>query len=281
MKARGSEDEGGGQHVFVPLAPDETLQYPAPEAGVWNQLKLDGLYGLGALLYLVPSFGYVLYDVFTVTMPSFMGEPANALTLAMAVVLLVDALVLMLGLYAHNRPLFLLRGLDFWANASNVVGSSIFVFSQGLYYLKSSDFQSSVTLGRHWATWYLLAFLVWAVSALLYFRAYLHERRKGVWSSREPFYSQIAFYDEATNMFASVGYVCTAMYGLFPLAAYEAAAVSAANPQASYEAALLDNFKRQAAANLIFDLSWTLGGCINMVRWWRHASSAKTKPVRG
>jgi len=243
-------------------------------------LNFEAYNGLAAFFYFFPSLGYVLFDICTFGVPSFGAVPSNAFTVTMATLLLIDSLFFLAGLYLYDRILFIFWSVEVWGELTNVLGSVFFIASQGLYFLTGSDFVSTTEIGWHWAVWYFLAYFTWAVSSVLYLIAYFYERKRGRYLTSGPVHKQPEFWDEALNTFASFGYIGTALYGLIPLSSYVALAVATDDPLTFYDDLQAENFKDQARANLIFDLSWTLGGLVNLAVWWRDGSADFIKQLQ-
>lgn len=231
-------------------------------------LKFQTVYGLASLFYFLPSLGYVIFDICTFGVPSFDSVPSNAFTVAMGSLLMIDSLFFLAGFYMYDRALFVCWSVGLWGDILNVVASAFFIVSQGLYYLTANDFVTTTQIGWHWAVWYFVSYVFWAVSALLYFKGYFDYRAKGHFKKGTTL-RQKEFWDEFLNTFASIGYIGTSLYGLIPLRTYITSAVTTDDPVEYFSDLQAENFEEQAKINVIFDFAWTVGGLVNIYMWWK------------
>lgn len=228
----------------------------------------------------------------SVNLPDFCSNTAwsNITTVTWAAVLLLDSVIYLAGLAVHERYLF--RGWYMVSEIVNVFASMVYMVSQGLYYWQNDGtLDNAVYIGWWWASWYLAAFVLWAIGAFIYLIAYIDgtkQNRRGT-APNVSHVRQLAFWAEVFNILPSLGYLASSLYGIIPLQPLIMAARTAAPTDPSqlpataalnfYTTGQTFNFWVQAIINLPMDTMWTIDAVLFMILWYKDSNAGSTEYV--
>jgi hypothetical protein len=247
---------------------------------------------LAALFFVIPSIGFVGYDLQFGILPSYCSAPSCRywhdkpnlsiiLTVVWSAVYVFDSVIFFLALIVHDRanakkPVFFLTELG------NFCGSFLVLCSQLLYYLPAfldpSDLNAYGFAAFLQSLLYFVAIIIWFVNSIQYFFVYL-ARRAGNRKRNIVMYKDIGFWCEISNILPSFGFLITALYGfiviLDPL--FQAQSIGGIEGARLFSAVWNDTQQFQISINLGWDSMFLLSGLLHVALWTREARAEQLR----
>lgn len=216
---------------------------------------------------LIPSVGYVLYDLFFGVLRKFhaweacCGEDAalfnNPSSVILATLYLIDSVLYAVSLRAYSKELF--GRPAFWlAELLNVAGSVAFLISQALQFLPGDTLSMWLQVLS-----YFVANLIWGINGFQYLYTYVLTKEPG------PIIRDLYFHGELYNTIGSVGYVFTSAWPLVLLPSW---LQSGENTAAELVAA---NAVEQLLVNVLWDLLLSASAICFLVQHLRDKKAEK------
>lgn len=231
-----------------------------------------GLLVLGGVVYLIAALGYAVYDVFFGYLPAYCNSQfcvflrsvpdqstylSYVFTTLLAVFYFVDALIYWLALCVHARSAAT-RFVYWSAELGNLLASTLYLVSQCLYW--HTDFLSSVLdiyarIVVIQAATYAAACLLWAINAFQYVATWRADVEsdsvKRVWAA------DLGFWGEFFNVWPSLGYFATSMWGLIVLFPVLLETAPTQNWD-TFSTFYINNQSQQLIINLAWDIGYTI-----------------------